>query len=320
MKKSLYSVLLLSSALLLGACGNTTEGSNVKVEQSTKDQTTGAETAQKNEAVEKLVQTFPQKDMEKIVTTSVTIAEMLHILEITPIGLPTTAHALPNGFEKIEKVGSAVEPDVEKIVSLQPDIVIGPNSVHTSLEKKLKQTDVASAYLPTDSYTDLKNGLMAMSIALKKEKLANTYLTELEKKEKEVINTSDVKGRKVMILFGTGESFMLMNTNTYVGSLVETLGAKNMITETTKSKEAYVPLSMENVVATNPDVILLVSHGDATVALKQFKDEVKKNGAWNQLKAFKEDRVQALDYSLFGYASIEKAPEALQELQTILAK
>lgn len=321
MKKSLYSALLLSTALLLGACGNAENiNSDSKVEQTTKDQTAAANSAQTNEAVDKLVQAFPQKEMKNVVTTSVTIAEMLHILDVTPIGLPTTTHQLPKEFETIEKVGSPVEPDVEKIVSLKPDIVVGPDSVHTSLEKKLKQTDVASAYLPTDSYDDLKNGLTALSIVLKKEQLATSYLNELEKKEQKIIKSSDVKDRKVMILFGTGESFMLMNTNTYVGSLVNTMGAQNMITETSKSKEAYVPLSMENVVATNPDVILLVSHGDATVALKQFKDEVKKNGAWNQLKAFKEDRVQALDYSIFGYASIEKAPQALEELQKILAK
>lgn len=325
MKKSIYSALLLSTALLLGACGEESADQNKTPKTSEKAQaesttTTNSSSTVDEAAVAELVKNFPEQKSEKIITTSVTIAEMLKILDVTPTGLPTTEHQLPEGYDKIDKVGSAVEPDVEKIVSLSPDLVVGPKSIHTSLEKKMKNTKIPTSYVPTDSYGDLKNSFMALSTALGKKEVAEKYLTDLERKEKEIIASNDSSNKKVMILFGSGESFMLMNTNTYVGSLVAQTGAKNIVTEATTSKEAYVPMNMEDVVATNPDVILLVSHSDAAVALKQFKDEVKKNGAWEQLNAFKNDKVDALDYGIFGYASIVKAPEALESLQKMLAK
>lgn len=317
MRKHLLSSVLLASILLLSAC-NGQQTSNDSASKGTDKVYATAETT--TEKINQLVKTFPSKPSKNIITTSVTIAEMLDILEIKPVGLPSTTHVLPRGFDEIEKVGTAVEPDIEKIVSLSPNLVIGADSIHTSLNKKMKNTNIPAAYLPTDSYVDLITSFQALAIAQDKEDLATSYLKFFKQNEKAIIAKKDVSDKKVMILFGSGESFMLMNTNTYVGSLVEQLGATNIVTEVVKSKEAYVPMNMEDVVATNPDVILLVSHGDAEIALKQFKEEVKKNGAWDALKAFKTDQVAALDYDVFGYSSIVKAPEGLTELQEIFAK
>lgn len=322
MKKSLYSALFLTSVLLLGACGSQgKENTEVKTEASeVKAQAMKQIESDPQAASEGLAKTFPNIEAKKIITTSVTIAEMLEIFEITPVGLPTSTHKLPAGFEDIEKVGTAVEPDIEKIVSLAPDLVIGVDSIHTNLEKKIKNTSIPATFLPADSYPQLKVSFNAMAIALGKEDLAATYMQALEKEHQEILASNDASDKKVMLLFGSGESFMLMNTTTYVGSLVDELGAKNIITEATTSKEAYVPMNMEDVVAINPSTIFIISHGDADVALKQFKEEVKKNGAWNELMAFENDQVHALDYELFGYASITKSSEGLRTLQQMLVK
>ncbi|MED4453917.1 ABC transporter substrate-binding protein [Metabacillus fastidiosus] len=329
MKKGLYGTVFLSALLALGGCAED------KAEQVTTKEEAGAdygsETAnsqsdiktasEHTEKVEKLLKQFPSEQPSSIVTTSVSITEMLDILNIKPVGIPTSTHKLPEGFDKITQIGSAIEPDVEKVVSLKPDIVIGPESIQESLEKKMKNSKVATAYIPTDSYEDLKVSLEVLGNVLHKEDAAKEYLAQLEEKESAVL--ADVKGKdssKVMVLFGSGESFMLMSETTYVGSLVKKIGATNIVNEEKESKEAYIPMNMEDVIVANPDAILLVSHGDPTAALEQFKADVKKNGAWEKLNAFKEDRVQALDYEMFGYASIVKAATGLEQLNKILYK
>ncbi|MEK4762516.1 ABC transporter substrate-binding protein [Viridibacillus sp. FSL E2-0187] len=329
MKKGLYGAAFLSALLVLGGCGEDKAESETTKDKVVTSQENDATKSQSNEkvssehtkAVEKLLKQFPAEQPTSIVTTSVSILEMMNILDVKPVGIPTSTHKLPEGFDKIEQIGSTIEPDVEKIVSLKPDILIGPESIKDSLDKKIKNSKVATAYIPTDSYEDLKISFEVMGKVLHKEDAAKTYLSQLEEKEAAVLEA--VKGKdasKVMVLFGSGESFMLMSEKTYVGSLVKKLGATNIVNEALKSTEAYVPMNMEDVVASNPDAILLVSHGDPTAALEQFKAEVKKNGAWEKLQAFKEDRVQALDYEVFGYASIEKATKGLEQLNEILYK
>ncbi|MBK3496693.1 ABC transporter substrate-binding protein [Viridibacillus sp. YIM B01967] len=329
MKKSVYGTVVLSALLVLGGCAEDKSEPETAEKKVVADQ--GSEAAKSNSDIkvssehikklEKLLKQFPSEQPNSVVTTSVSIAEMLNILDVKPVGLPISTHKLPEGFDKIAQIGSPIEPDVEKIVSLKPDIVIGPESIQDSLEKKIKNGKVATAYIPTDSYEDLKISFEVLGKTLQKEEVAKEYLTQLEEKETAVLE--DVKGKdssKVMVLFGSGESFMLMSEKTYVGSLVKKLGAKNIVNEAKKSTEAYVPMNMEDVIVSNPDAILLVSHGDPTAALEQFKAEVKKNGAWEKLNAFKEDRVQALDYQIFGYASIVKATDGLEQLNEILYK
>lgn len=328
MKKSIYGSVLLSALLVLGGCSDDkpepTAKEKAPSEQSNETENSQSDVKQPAEHTEKvaeLVKQFPTETPSSIVTTSVSITEMLNILDVLPVGIPTSTHKLPEGFDKIEKIGSTIEPDVEKVVSLSPDVVIGPESIQESLEKKIKNSKLATAYIPTDSYDELKISLDVLGKVLDKEDAANTYLAQLEEKETALLE--DIKGKeslKVMLLFGSGESFMLMNETTYVGSLMKKLGAKNIVNETMDTKEAYVPMNMEDVVSENPDAILLVSHGDPTAALEQFKADVKKNGAWEKLNAFKEDRVQALDYGTFGYASIEKATDGLDQLSKILYK
>lgn len=48
------------------------------------------------------------------------------------------------------------------------------------------------------------------------------------------------------------------------------------MSEGLKLTEAYVPFNMESIVAANPDVILLVAHGDPDAVAKKFEEDVKK--------------------------------------------
>ncbi|WP_042352912.1 ABC transporter substrate-binding protein [Bacillus massiliigorillae] len=329
MKKGIFGMLFLSALFVLGGCSEDKAEPVTKKEEVAKDhgnhdaktQDESKSTSENDAKVKELLKQFPSEQPKSIVTTSVSIVEMLNVLDVKPVGIPTSTHKLPEGFDTITQIGSTIAPDVEKIASLNPDIIIGPESIEESLEKKIKQSKVKRAYIPTDSYEELKISLEVLGKTLHKEDKAKEYLAQLEEKEKAVLENSKGKtAPKVMMLFGSGESFMLMNETTYVGSLVKKLGAINIVNEATESTEAYVPMNMEDVIAANPDAILLVSHGDPTAALEQFKAEVKKNGAWEKLNAFKEDRVQALDYEIFGYASIEKATTGLEKLNEILFK
>ncbi|MCR8844249.1 ABC transporter substrate-binding protein [Paenibacillus sp. SC116] len=258
---------------------------------------------------------FGDKKPEKAVVVSVSISEVLHGLGVMPVGVPTSTLELPEAFKDVKRIGSAFKPDLEQITSLEPDVVIGPASIKDSLEKTFKTASLKTAYIPSDSLEQLKLSTVALGKVFGKEDKAKEMLDNLAKQEAEMI--AKAKGKpapKVMILFGTAESFMMMNEKTFPGSIAAQLGATNVVSEVLKSDETYLSLNMEDVVTANPDVILLVSHGDPNTALKKFETDVKKNGAWEKLNAFQNGKVKALDYNLFGVASLVKAGEAYQHM------
>lgn len=329
---------LLASIMLLAvmtACGNqsstpTAEGNKAEVEAPAAGGQSDAKPADPKETVpateapayvadeekaKELSASFGDQTPSKAVIASVSLSEIMNIIGVLPVGVPTSTIELPETFKDVKRIGSALKPDIEQITSLQPDIIIGPASIKDSLEKTFKPASLKTAYLPSDSLEELKLATVVLGRVFKQEEKANAFLQDMVKQEQEII--AQVNGKtapKVMFLFGSAESFMMMNEKTFAGSIAKQLGASNVVSDVLKSEETYVTMNLEDVVTANPDVILLVSHGDPDAALKQFEDIVKKNGAWEKLNAFQNNKVNALDYNLFGAASVVKAVDAYKQM------
>lgn len=262
---------------------------------------------------------FNNQQPAKVVTVSVAITEILNELGVLPVGVPTSSSKLPASVDQVPRVGSSHQLNLEQIAKLQPDVVLGPSSIKDSLEKSLKPTNLKTAYVPVDSLEELKVTTVALGRLFKQEAKATSFLQNFAKEETAALETAKGKtAPKVLFLFGSAESLMFMNEDTFAGSLAKKLGASNVVSDVLKQKDTYIPLNMESIVAANPDVILLVAHGDPAAAAKKFEEDVKKNGAWEKLNAFKNGKMKTLDYNLFGIASITNAPAAYKELAKAL--
>ncbi|MGG4456327.1 helical backbone metal receptor [Brevibacillus porteri] len=269
--------------------------------------------------VEELLSQFKTQSPTKVVTVSVAITEILNELGVTPVGVPTTSSKLPASLDHVPRIGTSHQPDLEQVAKLQPDVILGPTSIQASIDKKFKPAALPTAYLPVDSIDELKLSTVVLGRLFKQEEKATAFLQSILEKEKTIIDATKGKtAPKVLFLFGSAEALMVMNENTFVGSLARNLGASNVASDVLKQTETYVPLNMESIVAANPDVILLVAHGDPSAVTKKFEEDVKKNGAWEKLSAFKNGKMKALDYSTFGIASLVKVPAAYEELANIL--
>lgn len=270
---------------------------------------------------EELLAQFQNQTPTKVVTISVAITEILHELGIAPVGVPTTSSKLPAALDSVPRIGTSHQPDLEQIAKLQPEFVLGPSSIKDSVDKKLKPAGTPTAYLPVDSLDELKLSTVVLGRLFKQEAKAEQLLSKIAEQEKSIIETTKGKPTpNVLFLFGSAEALMVMSDQTFAGSIAHNLGAVNVATDTLKQTQTYAPLNMESIVAANPDVILLVAHGDPNAVAKKFEEDVKKNGAWEKMNAFKNGKMQSLDFSTFGTASIVNAPAAYQQLAEILFK
>ncbi len=264
------------------------------------------------EAFQKALASFPTEVPEKIVTTSVPLTEMLNLLGITPVGVPTSTNPLPKDFEAITKIGSPMAPDLEVISSLQTELIIGASALQSSLDQALTGMNIPSAYLPTESYDDLKLSFKVLGTYFGKEEKMNEVLQSIVAKENELEEQG--KGKElpsVMLVIGTSDSFMVMNEKSYLGSLVERLGADNIAQSVLKAASTYSPMNLEDIVVADPDMIFVLASGDHGANEDKFKQEIEKNSAWTQLSAYKNDKIYMLDYSTFGVTSIANVETAL---------
>lgn len=317
----LFSGVLIGALAVMTACSADTE-------EGSKDQDKEAEAGQQEvqlleqgqdgvdetELTEALAQ-FPEEKPERLITTSVPLTEMLQLLDVTPVGVPTSTNPLPKEFESIEQIGSPMQPDLEVVTKLDADLILGAKSLQSSLDQALSGMDLPAAYLPTDSFEDLKLSFKTLGTYFDKEDEMHAVLDRLTAKENELVKEGEGKELPtVMLMIGTSDSFMVMNDKSYVGSLIKRLGAENIAATVLQAKDTYSPINMEDVVAADPDIVLVLASGDHGASEEMFEKEVENNETWKQLSAYKNDKIHILDYEVFGVTSIKNAEKALTEI------
>lgn len=323
--RKFYLVLLIAALTLLTACTSDSTDDAAKNEGASNPE--NSETGQaeevyslENDGVDETAFTeamgqFSAELPERVITTSVPLTEMLHVLGVTPVGVPTSTNPIPADFDSIQRIGSPMQPDLEVVTNLEPDLILGAESLKSTLDKSLEGIDLKTAYLPTDSLDDLKLSFKALGTYFDKKDEMNTVLSTILDKENELIEQA--KGKElpsVMLMIGTADSFMVMSEGSYLGSLVNKLGADNIATSVLKVSDTYSPINMEDVVVADPDIILVLASGDHGASEDMFKKEVESNTTWTKLSAYKNDNIQILDYDIFGVTSISNVEQALTQI------
>lgn len=264
------------------------------------------------EAFQDELNEFPELEAERVITTSVPITEMLYLLGVTPVGVPTSNNPIPEAFQSIDQIGSPMQPDLEVVTNLESDLLIGAKSLESSLEESLSGIDLDRTYLKTDSYDDLKRSFKVLGTYFDKTEEMNDVLSDILTMENDLLKRAEGKELpSVLLIIGTSDSFMVMGENSYVGSLIDKLGAENIATTVLNTTETYSPINMEDLVVADPDLIFVLASGDHGASEDMFAKEVEKNAVWKSLSAYQQDNIHMLKHDVFGVTSIVHVEEAM---------
>ena len=254
-----------------------------------------------------------------VVAATVSGSQVLDKLDANVVGIPTTQLEMPEKFKGLPEVGQSMNPDLEVVASLNPDVFVMDNAFKDSVEKSLKEYDFNTFFLKTNTYSEYIKSIEELGKTIDKEEEATTLINELKNIEKEVKSKKGDKAPTVAIIFGSGENFMLATETSYLGDLVKTVGGKNIASKLDKNVEnGYVQLSLEYILEQNPDYILRFAHGNLEETKKSFDKAFDKNPAYQELNAVKNNKVVDLDSNVFNVSANLKVKEAIQTLGDIL--
>lgn len=256
---------------------------------------------------------------QRVVAGTVAIAEMLDRLGFDAVvGVPQSRYPLPERYKGASEIGRPMEPDVEKVTALTPDLFISVNSLQEANEKKLTDQGIKSIFVHTDSYEHVLETMMMLGKTLGKEAEAKAFVDETRAKAEEIIKGAEGKeSPKVLFLFGSPRSIMVGTKESFTGSLMEALKIHN-IADDLGLTGSFVPLNLENVVAANPDVILRLTHANPEESQKMLDKEFSENAIWKNMDAVKNNKVYDLDINVFSVSGNIKLIEALEALKTIV--
>ena len=231
----------------------------------------------------------------------------------------------PNGLVSrqnngtISIVGGYTDPNFEKVVAENPDIVFldGGTGEHVTMADKFRKSGINCVVLYNAVTTDdlLKN-LWICASALGFPERGNDYITDVSEAINNVCRISDLQDKKVFVALGVSDSPYTAGSGTYITNMLESLGARNIFANDSNS---WFMASKEAVYERQPDIIIIIHDAEQITSQREYRTLVSHfNDMWKRTPAYANGEV----YVFSGDAAslLSRAGARLPESLELLAK
>ncbi len=206
-------------------------------------------------------------------------------------------------------------PNLEQLAALDTDLII-VSIVHAGFVETIeKAVGTPVAVLDPTSFDDLLKEIRLLGTITGNADKADAIASRLDEEVTEIVSGTTTSTTRVYALFGAPGAFFAFMPETYLGDAISLVGGELVNAgEESKLFRGFSPFSVESALASDPDVIVLISH----MAADQQLEMLANFPGWNALRAVKEDRVVVLQEHHFVSAPGYHPAEALKLLQEAL--
>jgi iron complex transport system substrate-binding protein len=243
---------------------------------------------------EAVSETSPQR----IISLAPNVTELLYALEQEDrlVGV-TEFCSYPQEAVNKEKIGGLLNPNMEKIISLKPDLLIGAPT-HHDLIKKLEQHRFQSILLANDSQKDILNSIDSLGkrlqIERKAKRLKEKILDSLKHYTKLGYDKADKKLAALFVLyrkFGEISDISVIGKNTFTSDIWERFGGVNAFRLPNRK---YAKINTEAVLQMDPDIIIEFRIDEAWDGLKTIENFNDWKRKFPALKAVRQNNIFVL--------------------------
>ena len=187
----------------------------------------------------------------------------------------------PDSLKSVPKVGGGMDPNVEAIAALKPDVVLVYGTSRASEQLELLGFKVVA--LQTNTHADVKRVLSVLGVllAVPEAQGAERVWRGIDNSVSAAAQSLPAKAKAARVYFEASSGPYAASEASFIGETLTRLGVKNVV----PAKLGPFPrLNPEYVVRANPDVIMMGSRGLVSAAAYP---------GWSSIKAVKSKRVCA---------------------------
>ena len=243
---------------------------------------------------------------DRVVSLYGSFAELWLLAGGTLVGATTDAveeRGLALG-EDVALVGNVKTPSLEEVLALRPDFVILSADIegHVALDESLTAAGVPHAYFRVDNFEDYCTVLRQFCQMTGRDDLFEEYGTAQQQRVERIkaaaAQVQDAAPTVLLIrAYSTGAK--AKGIDIFAGAMLAELGADNIVTRYDSLLE---DLSMETIIAADPDMILMVPMGaNEAAAAAYMAEHFEANPAWAGLTAVQNGCYAMLPKELFHY-------------------
>jgi iron complex transport system substrate-binding protein len=201
----------------------------------------------------------PREQVMRIVSTSPSMTEMLFALGLGDrvVGVSQFCRYPPQ-VTSLPRVGTVLRPDLERIVTLRPDLVVISDK-NTEFAIRLTAAQIPFVAVATTSLADVSSAMVRIGAAAGGEAHARTVVADMEQRLDAIRRRSIALGRpKVLLIMGRAADsltgIVAVGAGSYLNELVTIAGGTNVVASV--STIPYPKLQLESILRMDPDVIV----------------------------------------------------------------
>ena len=188
-----------------------------------------------------------------------------------------------------------MNPDVEKIISLKPDIIfVNTFSVFSAKNSvdAIKNLGLSVAVIPnSDTLIAIEEDIYFLGEVLKLKDASKKVISKMQINIEKIKSIGDKITNKKSVYFEIGSmpNLYTFGSNVYLDDMINIIGAKNIF----EDKNSWIAVSEESVLSANPDIIFTsVDYIDNPI------NEILNRKSWQNIKAIKNKEVYFISSSL----------------------
>ena len=185
----------------------------------------------------------------------------------------------PDSLKNLPKLGGGMDPNIEAIVALKPDVVLVSGSSRSS--ERLEGLGIKVVALETKTHADVRRVLSVLGVllAVPEAQGAERVWRIIDSSVSAAAQSLPAKAKTARVYFEVSRGPYAAGEASFIGETLTRLGVKNVV----PAKLGPFPrLNPEFVVRANPDVIMIGN--------RSMVNAVAYPG-WNSIKAVKTNRV-----------------------------
>ena len=251
---------------------------------------------------------------KRIVCMDFGVLDILDQYGIQPEMLATPKAYTPSylskyNTDKVEDIGGMKQPDLEKIKSLNPDLIIISGRAEPYYEKLNEIAPTINLRVDNNNYMpSLKNQMDILATIFNKQDKAEGLYAALENKVSSVRELSETSGKKGLMVITVGNKINAYGPGMRFGLLFDKSALNlNSVIQNDGSVGSKSPagkvISYEFIKEANPDYILIIDRNAAVHMDKETAHSLFDNELVKQTNAYKNNKIVYLDNDVWYLAN-----------------
>ena len=215
----------------------------------------------------------PQRMVSILPSLTESVCELGHCARL--VGVDRYSN-YPESVQKLPKVGGGIDPNVEAIVALRPDVVLAAKS--SRVAERLEALGLKVVVLEPKSHADVQRVLLKLGQLLE--------VADAQRVWRAIDAGVAAAGQSIprgllgaKVYFEVNQGPYAAGESSFIGETLKRLGAQNIVTA---DMGPFPKLNPEFIVRANPDVILIG---------QRSADGLQQRPGWQGIRALREQRV-----------------------------